>query len=94
MKVLVVGGGGREHALAWKLSQSPRVETVFVAPGNGGTALAERMRNVDITDQAELCAWAVASAAAKDTPWTPSKRSVWVHGLFFLILNQKMSFVA
>ncbi len=38
MKVLVVGGGGREHALAWKIGQSPRVETVFVAPGNAGTA--------------------------------------------------------
>ncbi len=39
MKVLVVGGGGREHALAWKLAQSPKVHQVFVAPGNGGTAL-------------------------------------------------------
>ena len=38
MKVLIVGGGGREHALAWKISQSPRVEKVFVAPGNAGTA--------------------------------------------------------
>ena len=39
MKVLVVGGGGREHALAWKIKQSPRVEKIFIAPGNGGTAL-------------------------------------------------------
>ncbi|WP_145305152.1 phosphoribosylamine--glycine ligase [Crateriforma conspicua] len=39
MKVLVVGGGGREHALAWKIGQSPRVETVYVAPGNAGTAI-------------------------------------------------------
>lgn len=38
LKVLVIGGGGREHALAWKLAQSPLVEQVFVAPGNGGTA--------------------------------------------------------
>jgi phosphoribosylamine--glycine ligase len=37
MKILVVGSGGREHALAWKLAQSPRVRQVFVAPGNGGT---------------------------------------------------------
>ncbi len=46
MKVLVVGGGGREHALAWKLAQSPRVRQVFVAPGNAGTALDAE--NVDI----------------------------------------------
>ena len=48
MKVLVVGGGGREHALAWKLSQSPRVTQVFVAPGNAGTATEARCRNVAI----------------------------------------------
>ena len=41
MKVLVIGGGGREHALAWKLAQSPRVTNVFVAPGNAGTALED-----------------------------------------------------
>ena len=39
MKILIVGGGGREHALAWKCAQSPRVHQVFVAPGNAGTAL-------------------------------------------------------
>jgi phosphoribosylamine--glycine ligase len=50
MKVLVIGSGGREHALAWKLLQSPRVQSVFVAPGNGGTALDHRLRNVPITD--------------------------------------------
>ncbi|RDU96458.1 phosphoribosylamine--glycine ligase [Trinickia dinghuensis] len=50
MKLLVVGSGGREHALAWKLAQSPRVQLVYVAPGNGGTASDERLRNVDITD--------------------------------------------
>jgi phosphoribosylamine--glycine ligase len=48
MKVLVVGGGGREHALAWKLLQSPRVTQVFVAPGNAGTAGEPRCRNVAI----------------------------------------------
>ena len=64
MKVLVVGGGGREHALAWKLAQSNRVETVFVAPGNGGTAQAEHLRNIPITDLAELSEWAVKERIA------------------------------
>ncbi|MGN6316227.1 phosphoribosylamine--glycine ligase [Trinickia sp.] len=58
MKLLVVGSGGREHALAWKLAQSPRVQIVYVAPGNGGTAQDERLRNVDITDLAELADFA------------------------------------
>ena len=64
MKVLVVGGGGREHALAWKLAQSPKVQTVYVAPGNGGTALDSRLENVNITDVAELRDWAVAQKIA------------------------------
>ncbi len=46
MKVLVVGSGGREHALAWRLAQSPRVQRVYVAPGNGGTALDRHLKNV------------------------------------------------
>ncbi|WP_275043774.1 phosphoribosylamine--glycine ligase N-terminal domain-containing protein, partial [Burkholderia cenocepacia] len=54
MKLLVVGSGGREHALAWKLAQSPRVQMVYVAPGNGGTAQDERLKNVDITSLDEL----------------------------------------
>ena len=58
MKVLVVGSGGREHALAWKLVQSPRLQKVFVAPGNGGTALDARLANVPITDPAALADWA------------------------------------
>jgi phosphoribosylamine--glycine ligase len=48
MKVLIVGGGGREHALAWKCAQSPRVRGVYVAPGNAGTALESGVSNVDI----------------------------------------------
>ncbi len=52
MKVLVVGGGGREHALAWKIAQSARVSEVFVAPGNAGTALEPSMRNVPIAAEA------------------------------------------
>lgn len=48
MNILVIGSGGREHALAWKAAQSPQVETVFVAPGNAGTALENRVKNVAI----------------------------------------------
>jgi len=51
MKVLIVGGGGREHALAWKVAQSPRVEQVYVAPGNAGTARESGVENVDIAAQ-------------------------------------------
>jgi phosphoribosylamine---glycine ligase len=58
MKVLVIGGGGREHALAWKLSQSPKVEIVHVAPGNGGTERADGLSNLPITDIVQLRTWA------------------------------------
>lgn len=58
MNVLVIGGGGREHALAWKLAQSPRVHKVYVAPGNGGTARDPQLENVPITDMKALRAWA------------------------------------
>jgi phosphoribosylamine--glycine ligase len=54
MKILVVGAGGREHAMAWKLAQSERIQMVYVAPGNGGTAHDPRLENVPITDLAEL----------------------------------------
>ncbi|MDB5752471.1 MAG: purD [Ramlibacter sp.] len=59
MKVLVIGGGGREHALAWKLAQSPKLQAVYVAPGNGGTALDPRLENVPITDLVQLREWAL-----------------------------------
>ena len=58
MKTLVIGGGGREHALAWRLSQSERVSKLYVAPGNGGTALDRRFTPVDITDPVALREWA------------------------------------
>lgn len=51
MKILVIGGGGREHALAWKAAQSPRVDEVYVAPGNAGTMLEEKLTNVDIPSE-------------------------------------------
>ena len=61
MKILVIGGGGREHALAWKLAQSPKATKVFVAPGNGGTALAGgKIQNVAFTDVVALREWAQA----------------------------------
>src|SRR5437763_8792041 len=50
MKLLVIGAGGREHALAWRLAQSPRVQKVFVAPGNGGTATEVGLENVALAD--------------------------------------------
>ena len=64
MKVLVVGGGGREHALAWKVAQSPRVAKVFVAPGNAGTAADPHLTNVPIVDIATLVAFAKREAVA------------------------------
>ena len=50
MKVLVIGSGGREHAMAWKLSQSNKVNAIFIAPGNGGTHLNPKFKNIDLTD--------------------------------------------
>ncbi len=58
MKVLVIGNGGREHALAWKLAQGQRVQHVYVAPGNGGTAADPALRNLPLTDIAELADFA------------------------------------
>ena len=58
MKLLVIGSGGREHALAWKLAQSPRVQKIYVAPGNAGTALEPGVENLPITDIAQLAEFA------------------------------------
>jgi len=58
MRILIIGSGGREHALAWRLAQSPRVQTVYVAPGNGGTARTPKLQNVPITDLTQLADFA------------------------------------
>jgi len=58
MKVLVIGNGGREHALAWRLSQSDRVSRLYVAAGNGGTATDRRFENIELTDPVALREWA------------------------------------
>ncbi len=58
MKILVIGSGGREHAMAWRLKQSPRVQKVFVAPGNGGTAREEGVENVAVTAIPDLLEFA------------------------------------
>ena len=58
MKVLVIGSGGREHALAWKIAKSPRVSRVLVAPGNAGTGREEGLQNVAATWHDELVALA------------------------------------
>jgi phosphoribosylamine--glycine ligase len=68
VKILIVGGGGREHALAWKCAQSPRVRQVFVAPGNAGTALEPKLSNVDIA--AENTDALLAFAADQDVDLT------------------------
>jgi phosphoribosylamine--glycine ligase len=64
MKVLIIGGGGREHALAWKCAQSPKVSEVLVAPGNAGTALEPKLRNIAVAadDIDELLAVAQSEA--------------------------------
>jgi len=64
MKVLVIGGGGREHALAWKLAQSERVQTVYVAPGNGGTAADPALKNVPFDSPEQLADFVAAEKVA------------------------------
>ena len=64
MNILVIGGGGREHAMAWKLAQSPKAHKVFVAPGNAGTSLDKRLENIEITDVQQLRVWALDNKIA------------------------------
>lgn len=58
LKVLIIGSGGREHAIAWKLAQDSRIGRIYVAPGNGGTAELERVENLPLTDNRKLCEFA------------------------------------
>ncbi|MCO5116139.1 MAG: phosphoribosylamine--glycine ligase [Burkholderiaceae bacterium] len=64
MKLLVIGSGGREHALAWRLAKSPRIQKIYVAPGNAGTARDANLKNVPLTDVAALRDWALAEKIA------------------------------
>ena len=57
MKLLVIGNGGREHALAWKLAQSPKVSAVYVATGNAGTATEPKLHNLPLSNHADLIAF-------------------------------------
>ena len=59
MKVLVVGSGGREHAIAWKLAQSKEVEKIFIAPGNAGTAAVGENVDIGVNDHEGLAAFVV-----------------------------------
>jgi phosphoribosylamine--glycine ligase/phosphoribosylformylglycinamidine cyclo-ligase len=63
LRILVLGGGGREHALAWKLQQSTLVHQIFVCPGNGGAELSPKVSNLNLPDPSfqTLVNWAVAN---------------------------------
>ena len=80
MKVLVIGGGGREHALAWKLIQSPRCSQVFVAPGNPGSMREPGIENVDIA--VENTDALVAFAQENDFQTWYSSATITLHGFF------------
>ena len=76
MKILVIGGGGREHALAWKLKQSPKASQVFVAPGNAGTARDACLQNVPITDVVALREWAQANGIGHRVEFVTEARGI------------------
>ena len=60
MKILVIGSGGREHALAWRLAQSPRTSKIFVSPGNAGTFLEDSIENVPLHEIEDLIKFAIS----------------------------------
>ena len=62
LKILIVGSGGREHAIAWKVAQNPKVEKIYCAPGNGGTALMDKCENIDIEEIGILADFAEENA--------------------------------
>ena len=72
MKILVIGSGGREHALAWKLAQSPRVSEVLVAPGNAGTAREPKCRNVAVK-ATDIDGLAAQADALIEAAWSPAE---------------------
>ena len=73
MKVLVIGGGGREHALAWKAAQSAQVDTVYVAPGNAGTALEPKLENINIS-ATDIPFYLIFYHQGRDRVWQTSYR--------------------
>lgn len=58
MKFLIIGSGGREHAIAWKLSESPQVTEIFISPGNGGTENVEKCTNIPAMNHTDLLSFA------------------------------------
>ncbi|MEM5948883.1 phosphoribosylamine--glycine ligase [Spirochaetia bacterium 38H-sp] len=58
MKMMIIGSGGREHALAWKCAQSPKIQKIYCCPGNGGTATLEKAENIDISDYQKMADFA------------------------------------
>ena len=79
MNLLVVGNGGREHALAWRLAQSDRVTKVFVAPGNAGTALTPRLENLPITDIDQLIEFVKSNNIAFTQTYTRASPRIMEH---------------
>ena len=76
MKLLVIGSGGREHALAWKLACSPRVSRVLVAPGNAGTAREDGLVNITATAIPDLVEFAKKEVASRATMYVKSERAL------------------